>query len=135
MSEKPVISEKAWQLMAEAKIRNAMTEGDFLDLPGFGKPVSAIDDAVDAEMGWIKDELVRGESDALPPALDLKRQVARKLLNILELKTKEEVVVAVDQLNDIINSANVNIKWGPPSTTQPVELDAVLHRWKIRGNR
>jgi hypothetical protein len=46
----PEITEKAWQLLTECKIRSAEEEGLFLDLPGFGKPLASIDQQVEAEL-------------------------------------------------------------------------------------
>ncbi|MDP1564158.1 MAG: DUF1992 domain-containing protein [Pirellulaceae bacterium] len=46
----PEISEKAWQILTECKIQAATEEGQFLDLPGFGKPLASIDEQVEAEL-------------------------------------------------------------------------------------
>jgi hypothetical protein len=48
--EGPEISEKAWQILTECKIQAAEEEGQFLDLPGFGKPLASIDEEVEAEL-------------------------------------------------------------------------------------
>mgnify|MGYP001220555839 CR=1 FL=1 len=134
MSEKPVVSDKAWRLLAESKIQSAQDEGEFQQLPGFGKPLADIDNAVAAEMGWMKDKLKRENISALPPALQLKKTVATRLLEILELKQEAEVRDAIENLNQQIAKENMNILWGPPSTTTEVDVETVLRRWKLRRN-
>lgn len=49
-SDGPEITEKAWRLLTESKIKAAEEEGLFLDLPGFGKPLTSIDEEVEAEL-------------------------------------------------------------------------------------
>ncbi|HEX7180612.1 MAG TPA: DUF1992 domain-containing protein [Thermoanaerobaculia bacterium] len=46
-------SRRAIELVAENRIRNAMEEGKFEDLPGFGKPIPDIDEPYDP-MWWVK---------------------------------------------------------------------------------
>ena len=44
---------RAWQRVAENRIRAAQDEGAFDDLPGYGKPLEEIMDLNDA-YGWIR---------------------------------------------------------------------------------
>jgi hypothetical protein len=61
----PEISEQAWRLLTEAKIQSAAVEGLFADLPGFGKPVASIDQAVEAELAeWRAKTLLKKVHDA-----------------------------------------------------------------------
>ena len=135
MSEKPVVSDKAWQLLAESKIKTAMEEGEFSQLAGFGKPLPEIDNAVSAEMDWMRDSLKRENLTALPPALQLKKTVALRLLEILELKEEVAVREGIDQLNAWIETENMKVLWGPPSTTTEIDCETVIKRWRLRGNR
>lgn len=43
----------AWQLVAENRIRAAQNEGEFRDLPGFGRPLEEFMDIEDPN-GWIR---------------------------------------------------------------------------------
>lgn len=66
----------ALALLAESKIRSAMAEGKFDDLPGRGKPLP--DDGMarvppDLRMGY---RLLRN-AGCLPPELEARREVAR----------------------------------------------------------
>ena len=55
------ISEKAWQMLTEAKIAAAMRDGEFSQLPGFGKPLRCIDEQVDAEMAELRAKRIAEE--------------------------------------------------------------------------
>jgi DnaJ-like protein len=47
------MSRRAVELVAENRIREAIGEGKFDDLPGFGQPIADIDDPYDPDW-WIK---------------------------------------------------------------------------------
>jgi hypothetical protein len=47
------MSRRAVELVAENRIREAIEEGKFDDLPGFGKPIEDIDEPYDPDW-WIK---------------------------------------------------------------------------------
>jgi hypothetical protein len=52
MSERG-ISRRAIELISDNRIRQAMEEGQFEDLPGYGKPIPDIDEPYDP-MWWVK---------------------------------------------------------------------------------
>ncbi len=68
-NDEPEISEKAWRLLSENRIEAALADGEFVDLPGFGKPVSSIDQQVEAELAqWrAKRDSEAIESSTPPP--------------------------------------------------------------------
>ena len=47
------LSRSAVELIAENRIRQAMEEGKFDDLPGFGKPIPDIDEPYDP-LWWVR---------------------------------------------------------------------------------
>jgi hypothetical protein len=47
------ISRRAVEILADNRIRQAMEEGKFDNLPGFGKPIPDIDEPYDP-MWWVK---------------------------------------------------------------------------------
>lgn len=130
---RPVVSQRAWQMVAESKIERAIEEGEFANLPGFGKPLAQIDNAVNDELSWMKERLKSEGLSPLPPALELKRVVAATLLEILELAEEASVIAATETLNAKIETANLQVLWGPPSTTMPLEVELVLERWRLRS--
>lgn len=54
--QSPLLSERAIQLVAENRIRAAIDEGQFDDLPGFGRPSSLVDEPYDPQW-WIRRKL------------------------------------------------------------------------------
>jgi len=56
--DKPLISDRAIQIVAENKIRTALDAGEFDNLPGFGKPSPLIDEPYDPNW-WIRRKLQR----------------------------------------------------------------------------
>ncbi len=56
-----MISERAIRIVAEDKIDAALRDGQFDNLPGFGKPCPLIDDPYDDENWWIRRKFVREE--------------------------------------------------------------------------
>ena len=50
-----------WNGLAEHRIRGAQAEGQFDNLPGFGKPIPGID-----ELWWVKEKLKREQITRLP---------------------------------------------------------------------
>ena len=123
------ISSKAWKLIAESKIEQAIREGEFDDLPGFGKPLDFDISRMD-EFWWLKEKAKRENLNVLPPALVLKREVQRKQERIMQLKDEAAVRDAVRQLNSFIIAANLKILWGPPSEVLPLKEDAFVEVWK-----
>jgi hypothetical protein len=58
------ISRRAVETLAENRIRQAMEEGKFDDLPGFGKPIPDIDEPYDPDWWirkWVKREKLARE--------------------------------------------------------------------------
>jgi len=65
--DQPEISEKAWRLLSENRIEAAMADGEFQDLPGFGKPLSSIDQQVEAELAqWRAKQQTEAQAAADP---------------------------------------------------------------------
>lgn len=125
------ISQKAWKLIAEAKIEQAIREGEFENLPGFGKPLN-LDLTNDNEFWWLREKAKRENLSVLPPALILKREVQKRLDRMMELDSAEQVTRAVIELNQWIIGANLKVLWGPPSEVQPLQVDAVVQKWNDR---
>lgn len=62
MSERR-ISRRAVELISDNRIRQAMEEGQFDDLPGLGKPIPDIDEPYDP-MWWVKKWMKREKMSA-----------------------------------------------------------------------
>lgn len=123
------LNDKAWKLLAESKIEQAITEGQFSGLPGFGKPLE-LDPAESAQKAWVDRKAQQENLETLPPAMVLKREVQRRTDRIMQLKSEPEVRQALEDLNQWIQRANMKVLWGPPSEIQPLNLDSFLARWR-----
>lgn len=119
----------SWESFAQEQIRQAQSEGQFDNLPGFGQPIPDIDEPFD-ELWWIKAKMRREKLSLLPPGLQIRVDVERDLQRIWALPTESAVRREVAALNDRIRQANFAAAWGPPSTTMPLDVEEVLERWR-----
>src|SRR6476619_1439708 len=87
---RPKLNLRAWQSLAEQRIQAALAEGQFDNLPGFGKPIPGIDEPHD-ELWWVKDKLKREQLSSLPPALAIRLDVQNTLDRLNNLITEFEV--------------------------------------------
>ncbi len=121
--------DQSWESFVEEQIRQAYEAGEFDHLPGFGKPIPALD-GPDDELWWIKELLARERLSVLPPALEIRRVVERRLKEILRLPTEAAVRRAVAALNQQILQAQFAIAWGPASTLGLLNADDVAAEWR-----
>lgn len=112
------VDPRAWRRVAENRIEEAIKEGAFESLSGFGKPL-VINDS-DDENGWLREKARRENLNLLPPALELAKLVERRLVAIRQLESRSEQESALRVLNEYIQRANMRITWGPPSTVMPI---------------
>lgn len=123
------LTDKAWQLIANAKIEQAIQEGKFNRLPGFGKPLD-LGPVANAGDLWLKRKAKQENLELLPPALILKRLVERKKNAILEMDNATEAKAALVELNQFIEKGRMKILWGPPSDVQKLDTDAFMEVWQ-----
>jgi hypothetical protein len=127
------LTRKAWQLIANAKIEQAIQEGQFNALPGFGKPLN-LDPANNAGDCWLKRKAQQENLEILPPALVLKRHVERKQQAILEIRDEAKARTALLELNEMIEKSLMNILWGPPCDVLPLEIERFMEAWRDHPN-
>ena len=118
-----------WDRLAEERIRAAREAGEFDHLPGFGKPIPGLDEPHD-ELWWIKDKLKREQIAALPPALEIRRDVEQTLANLESLASEAEVRLAIEALNQRIRKASFAVVCGPPVDVMPLDIEEVVGRWR-----
>jgi len=129
----PAKSEKpkrplSWDHLAEERIRTAQEQGQFGNLPGFGKPIKGIDEPHD-ELWWVKDKLKREQISSLPPALAIRLDVEKTLERIAGLRTEVDVRDELASLNERIQKASFSA-WGPPVDVVPLDVEEVVTRWR-----
>lgn len=76
MTSRPLLSDRAIQIIADNKIRAAIEAGEFDNLPGFGQPSAICDEPYDP-LWWIRRKL-RSES--------MQNVIGREAMNHLLLK-------------------------------------------------
>ena|SRR5262245_27089931 len=127
----------AWDSLAEQRIAAAQAEGQFDNLPGFGKPIPGIDEPHD-ELWWVKDKLKREQLSSLPPALAIRLDVQKTLDRILAgtaRPTEAEVRREIESLNERIRKASFGVAWGPSVDVQPLDVEDVVARWRTAADR
>jgi hypothetical protein len=120
--------------LAEQRITEAQKAGEFDNLPGFGQPLPGIDEPHD-ELWWVKEKLKREKVSALPPALEIRRDVEQTLAAVSGLVSEEVVRRELTALNERIRKAHYAAVWGPPSTTMPVDIEVEITRWRAARSR
>jgi DnaJ-like protein len=119
----------SWNLLAEERIQSAQAEGQFENLPGFGKPIPGIDEPHD-ELWWVKDKLKREQISSLPPALAIRLDIEKTLSKLSSLRSENEVRQELAALNERIRKASFGTTWGPPVDVQQLDLDECIARWQ-----
>lgn len=131
MSERKPPGE-SWESFAERKIREAQAEGQFDNLPGFGRPIPGIDAPLD-ENWWIKEKLKREQIVALPPILEMRLEVEKALAELDELKSEPAVRKRLQELNVKIEQAHFSHISGPADGIAPLDIDRLAAEWRRRA--
>jgi hypothetical protein len=120
---------QSFEDFVERQIRESMEKGEFDRLPGAGKPIEGLDD--DDPMWWVKKKLAaEGVNPVLPPDLDLRAWVEKRLHDAMALATEVEVRAALADVNGKIGAFNRTHIAGPPSTLGLVDEHAFVERWR-----
>ncbi|MFD4407066.1 DUF1992 domain-containing protein [Nocardia sp. NPDC058499] len=116
----------------DRKIREATERGEFQNLPGAGKPLPGAGSRYHDENAWLRDYLRReGVSGdvALPPSLQLRREVERLPETVRELTTEAQVRAAVAELNRRIVDW-LRVPTGPQVPVAPADAEEVVAGWR-----
>jgi len=124
----------SWDRLAEERIRDAQAEGQFDNLPGFGKPIPGIDEPHD-ELWWVKDKLKRESLSSLPPALAIRLDVEKTLTRLATLTSEGAVRQEVFALNERIQRATLAISWGPAVDMMPLDVEDIVREWRTAQAR
>lgn len=122
---------KTWESFVEQQIREAMEEGAFDNLQGTGRPIADLGREYDPDW-WAKRLIEREKVSLTPPALALRRTVEQALERLPHMRTEDEVRRTVEALNAQIRKLNATIAEGPPTNLAPLEVEAVVRRWRER---
>ena len=126
----PFADSSTWRKIAEQKIQQSLREGQFDQLEGMGKPFGFNELEYDPNW-WIKAKMKREQLTLLAPALVLKRNVERRLDQLLQESCRHAFLKGLGELNEFIRQGNLNIGWGPPSDVMPFDISTTLERWHL----
>lgn len=128
MTERKPALEK-WESFAERKIREAMEEGEFDALPGFGQPIPDIDKPL-ADDWWLKQKLKREKLSMLPPILEARLDIERTLEGLRIVSSELVARRTLEQLNERIRKAHYSAQEGPSAGVFPIDIDAAIDEWR-----
>lgn len=111
--------------------REAQERGEFDGLPGAGRPIADLDRPYDAAW-WIRRKLREEKFSALPPTLQVRRELEAARERIARADSERDVRRIVQAINDRIRHVNRTAIHGPPSTLMPLDEEEVVARWHER---
>lgn len=121
---------ETYESYVERVIREAQEEGAFERLPGAGKPLPYRGEV--EEGWWIKEKMRREQLSDLPASISIRHE-AEAVLAALERERDERIVrERLLELNAKIRRLNATWTAGPPTTLAPLDVEAVVERWRDR---
>ena len=118
---------------AERLIREAQEAGEFDALPR-GKPLPLTGGPL-PEAWWVKEKLKREGLSDLPPSIAIRHEAEAVLAQIARETDERIVRERLEALNARIRKLNATHVAGPPTTLSPLDVDAVVLRWRAaRGS-
>lgn len=118
---------KHWTSLAEQRIQEGLVDGSIKPKEGHGVPLPEWDP--NDKDWWLKQKCRNEGLTILPPALQLKLDVEKRLEKAMEAKSKEVFIHSVEALNRFIKDQNMRIGWGPSSDVQEFKIDELLSVW------
>lgn len=123
-----------YESLVERQIREAQERGEFDNLPGAGKPLRGLE-SEDPDW-WVK-QLVQREgidlTDAMPPALALRKEAAGFPHSLLDLRTEESVRAVLEDFNRRVKLDRLRPAVGPlpPMLARTVDVDELVAQWQV----
>jgi hypothetical protein len=127
-----------YESLVERQIREAQERGEFDNLPGAGKPLRRLSDDPD---WWVKQMMQREGldlSDAMPPAIALRKEAAGFPHSLLDLRTEESVRAVLEDFNRRVKLDRLRPVVGPfpPLLARTVDVDELVDQWRsMRAER
>jgi hypothetical protein len=119
---------ESWEGFVERLIREAQEDGEFDRLPR-GKPLP-LTGAPPGEGWWAREKLRRERLSDLPPSMTIRFEAEATLAEIARETDERLVRERLLLLNDKIRRLNATHVAGPPTTLAPLDVEAVLARWR-----
>jgi Domain of unknown function (DUF1992) len=117
----------------ERLIREAQEEGAFDRLAGSGKPLPPLHP--EEEAWWIKRKVRSEQLAVLPDALAIRAEADAVLASLAKVADEQVVRARLQELNARIRKLNATSVSGPPTTVAPLDVEAVVRRWRAARAR
>lgn len=124
-----------WETYVDALFRQARENGEFDNLPGFGKPIPGLDDPYYDENWWLKQYLAREELSISPDSLRFKAEVVEEFDELWDISAEDEVRQRLMLLNARIYKFNKMPSDGPPVNVGMMDVEKVLESWRQRRGK
>lgn len=124
---------ETFESYVERLIREAREEGAFDHLANAGKPLPLTGSL--EEGWWIKEKLEREKLSVLPESIGIRHRAERVLAEVARLDDERVVRERLGELNAAIRRLNATSVAGPPTTLAPLDVDAVVARWRAARSR
>ena len=123
-----------WDTLVENRIREAMRQGAFTNLPGAGKPIPDLNEPYD-ELWWLRKWLRREGIRIVPESVARRREFLARIHGLWDLADEAEVRRAVAGLNTDVARWNATTTQGPTTTIAGLDPDETVRRWRARKSR
>jgi hypothetical protein len=121
---------ETWERYVERLIREAQEDGEFDRLPR-GKPLP-LTGGPPPEGWWAKEKLRRENLSDLPASLAIRHEAERTVAEAMRETDERLVRERLDALNAKIRRLNATHVAGPPTTLAPLDVEALVARWRER---
>ncbi len=125
---------EALEDFVERQIREAQAAGELDDVAGKGEPLPFVDKPHDP-MAWWKRKLEEEKLSVLPDSLQILREAEATLAEVARMGSEPRVRARLESLNERIRKVNRTASGGPPTTLAPLDVEAMLGRWRAARRR
>lgn len=116
----------------DLQIQQAMSRGDFDNLPGAGKPIADLGASHDRDW-WLKKLIEREQiTGVLPPALQLRKDDLELNDQLDNEPLERRVRELLEEFNLRVVEARRQLLGGPPVVTRLREVEPEVERWRTR---
>jgi DnaJ-like protein len=122
---------ETYERYVERLIREAQEDGEFDRLPR-GKPLP-LTGSPPPEGWWAKEKLRRENLSDLPASIAIRFEAERVVAEAMRETDERLVRERLAALNGKIRRLNATHVAGPPTTLGPVDVEAIVARWRERA--
>jgi hypothetical protein len=125
---------EAFEKIAEKKIREAMDNGEFDDLPGKGKPLELEDDRHIAQDIRLAHKILKN-ANCLPPELELRKEILTMEELLDGVRDTKEKYRQIKKLNYLIMKLNMSRRSSLDLEKHQVYYDRLVDKMEKKDKR